>query len=157
VCDLHHTHGGDENHMFSSWSQNHCDSFLVCTSKPRSTIWWFVPQNYRGDFLVWDSNQVGWGLSFCASKPMNRWRRCEGTRQHPTACFTVKQVRLGFPSFVSKLAKEQRRVVHMASLRRSHGSEVKDDKFDGIRCDVVEVKPYYPSLDVIFLLVHRAF
>jgi hypothetical protein len=45
----------------------------------------------------------------------------------------------------------------MASSWRSHGSEAKDGKFDGIGCDVVEVKPYYPSLDVIFLLAHRAF
>jgi hypothetical protein len=66
--------------------------------------------------------------------------------------FIVKQVRLGFPSFASKLVKEQRRVVHVASSRRACGSEAKDGQFDGIGCDAVEVKPNYPSLDVFFLL-----
>jgi hypothetical protein len=41
------------------------------------------------------------------------------------ACFTWKQVRLGFPSFASKLVKEQRWVVHMASSWRPRGSKAK--------------------------------
>jgi hypothetical protein len=48
-------------------------------------------------------------------------------------------------------------VVHVASSRRSHGGEAKDCRFDGIGCGAVEVRPNYPSLDVIFLLAHRAF
>jgi hypothetical protein len=71
------------------------------------------------------------------------------------ACFIVKQVGLGFPSIASKLAKERRRVVHVASSRRSCGSEAKDGRFDGVGCVAVEVRPNYPSLYVIFLLVHR--
>jgi hypothetical protein len=69
----------------------------------------------------------------------------------------VKQVGLGFFSFASKLAKEQRRAVHVASSQRSGGSELKDSRFDGVGCRAVEVGPYYPSLAVIFLLPHRAF
>jgi hypothetical protein len=56
--------------------------------------------------------------------------------------------------FFSKLAKKGRRVVHMASSRRSCGSEAKDGRFDGVGCSAVEVEPSYPSLDVIFLLAH---
>jgi hypothetical protein len=97
---------------------------------------------------------VGEGLSVCASKSMCGWRRCENTRWHPAACFIGKQVGLEFPSFVSKLAEKRRRVVHVASSWRSRGSEAKDDWFDGVRCDVVEVGPNYPSLIIIFLLVH---
>jgi hypothetical protein len=67
----------------------------------------------------------------------------------------MKQVRLGFPSFASKLAKEQWWVVRIASSRRSHESEVKDGMFDGVGFGAVEVRPNYPSLDVIFLLAHR--
>jgi hypothetical protein len=67
----------------------------------------------------------------------------------------MKQVSLGFPSFASKLAEERQRVVHVASSRRSRGSEAKDGWFDGVGCGVVEVGPNYPSLDVIFLLAHR--
>jgi hypothetical protein len=46
-------------------------------------------------------------------------------------------------------------VVHVASSRRSHESEVKDGRFDGVGCGVVEVGPNYPSLVIIFLLAHR--
>jgi hypothetical protein len=44
--------------------------------------------------------------------------------------------------------------VHVASSRRSHGSEAKDDRFDIVECGVVEVRSNYPSLVVIFLFVH---
>jgi hypothetical protein len=67
----------------------------------------------------------------------------------------VKQVGLGFPSVASKLAKERRRVVHVASSWRSHGSEAKDRQFDGVRCGVLEVGPNYLSFVIIFLLAHR--
>jgi hypothetical protein len=35
---------------------------------------------------------------------------------------------------------------------RSHGSEVKDGRFDSVGCEAVEVGPNYPSLDVIFTI-----
>jgi hypothetical protein len=44
--------------------------------------------------------------------------------------------------------------VHVASSRRSRGSEAKDDRFDIVECGVVEVGPNYPSLVKIFLFVH---
>jgi hypothetical protein len=45
-------------------------------------------------------------------------------------------------------------VVHLASPWRSHGSEAKDDWFDGVGCDTMDVGPNYSSLDVLFLLAH---
>jgi hypothetical protein len=45
-------------------------------------------------------------------------------------------------------------VMHVVSFQRSHGSEIKDGRFNGVGCDVVEVGPKYPSLDVIFILAH---
>jgi hypothetical protein len=50
----------DDNGLSVVWHQNHCNSFLVWTSKLRSTIWWFVSQNHCYGFLV------------CASKPSGR-------------------------------------------------------------------------------------
>jgi hypothetical protein len=44
-------------------------------------------------------------LSVCALKSMSGGRRCEDTRRDPAACFIVKQVGLGFPSFASKLER----------------------------------------------------
>jgi hypothetical protein len=45
--------------------------------------------------------------------------------------------------------------VHMTSSRRSRGSEAEDGRFDGVRCDVVEVGPKYPPLAVISFSAHR--
>jgi hypothetical protein len=47
-------------------------------------------------------------------------------------------------------------VVHVASSWRLCGSEAKDGQFNGVGCGAVEVGLNYPSLDVIFLLAHRA-
>jgi hypothetical protein len=57
--------------------------------------------------------------------------------------------------FASKIVEERRRVVHVASSRRLCRSEVKDGRFDDIRCGVVEVGSNYPLLVIIFLLAHR--
>jgi hypothetical protein len=45
-------------------------------------------------------------------------------------------------------------VVHMPSSQRSHESEAKDGRFDGVGCGVVEVRANYPPLDVIFIFTH---
>jgi hypothetical protein len=55
-----------------------------------------------------------------------------------------EQVRLGFPSFASKLMKERWQVVHVASSWRSCGNEVKDGWFNSVRCGTVDVGPNYP-------------
>jgi hypothetical protein len=144
--------GGDS--LLVVWPQNHCDSFLVCASKPRSMVWWFWPQNHRDSFLIWTSKPRE-GMSVCASKQMSGWTRCDGTRLHPAACFVAKQVGARFPIFASKLTKEQWQVVHVASSQRSRESEVKDSRFDGVEYDTVEFRPNYPSLDAIFLLAHK--
>jgi hypothetical protein len=72
------------------------------------------------------------------------------------ACFIVKQVGLGFSNFASKLAEERWRMVHVASLQRSCGREVKDGWFDGVGCGSVEVKPNYPLVVVVFISAHRS-
>jgi hypothetical protein len=45
-------------------------------------------------------------------------------------------------------------MAHMTSSHRSYGSEANDGRFDGIGCGIVEVRPNYPSLDVIFFLAY---
>jgi hypothetical protein len=127
VCYPHCTHGGDMKHGFSGLATK--PVVMVCQwfyLKTTTTVSWFRPQNQGRQFgdLVFKiiatvscfvpQNQVGWGLSVCISKPMSGWTWCEDTRWHPTGCFIVKQVGLWFLSFVSKLAKERQRVVHVA-------------------------------------------
>jgi hypothetical protein len=106
-------------------------------SKSLTRVSRFGPQNRQlrfGDLahkiivtvsLFGPQNQVGGGLLVCTLKPMNGWRRCEDTCWHPVACFVAKRVRLGFPSFASKLANERRRVVHVSSSQRRRRSEAK--------------------------------
>jgi hypothetical protein len=43
----------------------------------------------------------------------------------------------------------------VALLRRSRGCEAKDGRLDGVGCGAVEVRPNYPSLDIIFPLAHK--
>jgi hypothetical protein len=131
------------------------------------TISLFGPQNQGRQFgdlslkltvmVSWfgSQNQVEGGLLVCVSKPMSGWGPCEDGRRDPAACFIAKEVGLEFPNFASKLAKERQRVVHVASSRRSRGSEVKDGWFDGVGCGAVEVGPNYPSIYLIFILAHR--
>jgi hypothetical protein len=45
-------------------------------------------------------------------------------------------------------------MVHMTSLWRSHRRDVKDDLFDDVGCNVVEVRPNY-HLVVVLILAHR--
>jgi hypothetical protein len=129
----------------TSWfgSQNQGRRFGDLGLKITATVSLFRPQN-----------QVGGGLSVCATKLISRLRRCEDTRQNPVACFIVKQVGLGFPKFSSKLVLERWLVVHEASSQRSHGSETKDGWFDGVGCSAVEIGPNYPSVVVISLLAY---
>jgi hypothetical protein len=77
-------------------------------------------------------------------------------RQYPVACFNEKQVGLGFPSLASKLVEEQQQMVLVASLWRSHGREAKNDRFDGVGCGTVKVRPNYPSVVVyvVFISAH---
>jgi hypothetical protein len=67
----------------------------------------------------------------------------------------VKHVGLEFSSFASKLTKERRQVMHVASSWRSRGSEAENGRFDGVGCGVVEIKSKYPSLTVISFLACR--
>jgi hypothetical protein len=66
----------------------------------------------------------------------------------------MKQVGLGFHSFASKLAKEQRWMMHVASSWGPHGREVKDCRFDGVGCGTAKVEPNYPSVVVVFISAH---
>jgi hypothetical protein len=151
VWDLHRTHGGDEKHGFSDLASK--PVAMVCqrfSLKTTATVIWFGSQNQGQRFgdlglkiittVSWfePQNQVGGYLLVCSSKSMTGWRWYEDTCWYSVACFVVKQVRLGFPSFISKLAKERWWVVYMASSRRSRESEAKDGRFDGVGCGAVK-------------------
>jgi hypothetical protein len=127
-----------------SWfgSQNQSRWFGDLGFKITIMVYWFRPQT-----------KVGGDLLICASKLMGGWRQDEDMRQHLMAYFVTKQVEIGVSCFASKLAKERRRMMHVASSWRSRGSEPKDSRFDSVECDVAKVGPNYHSLSVIFFKV----
>jgi hypothetical protein len=68
------------------------------------------------------------------------------------ACFTWKQVGLGFPSLASRLADARRQVVHVPPSRRLHLDQVKDRRVVAMGY----VGPCYSCSVVFVLLCHRA-
>jgi hypothetical protein len=69
-------------------------------------------------------------------------------RQDLAACFTCKQVGLGFSSLTLKLVEARLRVVDVASSRKSRGVEDEDGWVDATCC----VRPFYPKITVFIIL-----
>jgi hypothetical protein len=67
----------------------------------------------------------------------------------------MKEVKLGFLSFASKLVVERQQVVHVTSSRRSLGRDEKDTRFDGVGYGTAKVGPNYPSVVVVFILAQN--
>jgi hypothetical protein len=72
----------------------------------------------------------------------------QDTRRDLMACFTWKQVELGFPNLASRLEEAQQRVVHVASSRRLCWSQVEDGRVDATGC----IGPFYPTFAVFNVL-----
>jgi hypothetical protein len=68
--------------------------------------------------------------------------------QDLTACFTWKQVILGFPSLASRLVEARRWVVHVALSRRLRRDQVEDRHVDTTDC----VEPCYSYFVVFYVL-----
>jgi hypothetical protein len=85
--------------------------------------------------------------------PQNQWNdeSAWDMRRDLAACFTWKQVLLGFFSLASRLAEAQRRVVHVAPLRRLHRSQVEDIRVNAMGC----VGPCYLCFVIFILLCPR--
>jgi hypothetical protein len=74
-----------------------------------------------------------------------------GTRQDLVACFAWRQVELGFPSLVSRLAEVRRRLVHVAPLWRSCEDRVEDGWVNATSF----IGPCYPYFAVFIVLGPR--
>jgi hypothetical protein len=72
----------------------------------------------------------------------------QGTRRDLVACFTWKQVELGFSSLASRLAESQRRVVYVAPSWRSRQDKVEVGWVDVMGC----VGPCYPYFAIFIAL-----
>jgi hypothetical protein len=73
------------------------------------------------------------------------------THRDLAACFTWKQVWLGFPSLALRLTEARRRVVHVTPSRRLRWSQVEDERVDATGC----IGPFYHTFTIFFLLVPR--
>jgi hypothetical protein len=85
------------------------------------------------------------------SHKTDRGRSARDTCRDLVACFTWKQVELGFPSLASRLVEARRRVVHVAPSLRLRQSQVKDGRVDATGC----IRPCYPYFVVFILLGSR--
>jgi hypothetical protein len=113
------------------WPQNHWDGFsrfglkpmtsgfLVWSSKPAATVWWFEPQNLRDGFLVCAQNQAGYDLSVASQ---NRWEDEDGVRHASRSSGLVRvevsQVRI-FQSDL-KTGRDVMWMMHVSSSCRLH-------------------------------------
>jgi hypothetical protein len=73
------------------------------------------------------------------------------THRDLAACFTWKQVGLGFPSLASRLAEARRQVVQVAPSWRLRRVQAKDGRVDATGC----VRPFYPKITVFYVLALR--
>jgi hypothetical protein len=80
------------------------NGLMICASK---SLWWFLGLSLK---TKWEK--------VYQFTPQNRWADEDGV-------FIGKQVRLGFPSFASKLVEEQQWMVHVALSWRLHRGEAK--------------------------------
>jgi hypothetical protein len=81
----------------------------------------------------------------------NVGRSARDTRRDLVACFTWKQVWLGFPNLACRLVETRRRVVHVALSQRLRWSQLEDGWVDATGC----VRPCYPTFIVFNVLGHK--
>jgi hypothetical protein len=115
----------------------------------------------RSDLVIWASKSPRQFLSLdLKTKQALVCRLChktdggrsaQDTRRDLAACFTWKQVWLGFPSLAGRLAKARRWVVHVAPSRRLHRKQVEDGRVDATGY----VRPCYPIFAIFNVLGHR--
>jgi hypothetical protein len=140
----------------------------------RSAGFLVVPENQGGGgfpglvlkiggygLVIWVSKSprqfLGLGLktkhaSICRLRhKIDRGRSARYTCRDLAACFTWKQVRLGFPNLPSRLAETRRWVIHVAPSWRLRQSQVKDGWVDAMSC----VGPCFPCFTVFILLRPR--
>jgi hypothetical protein len=73
------------------------------------------------------------------------------THRDLAACFTWKQVTLGFPSLVSRLVEARRRVVHVAPSWRLRRDQVENGRVDAMGC----IRPCCPYFAIFYVLGPR--
>jgi hypothetical protein len=73
------------------------------------------------------------------------------THRYLVACFSWKQVTLGFPSLALRLMEARRWMVHVTLSRRLHWVQVEDGRVDMTGC----IGPCYPCFTVFNVLGHR--
>jgi hypothetical protein len=108
--------------------------------------------------VIWDSKSprrfFGLGLktkwvSVCRLRhKTDGGRSTWDTRRDLAACFTWKQVWLGFPSLGRRLAEPRRRVVHVPRSWRLHQKQVEDGQVDAM-CRIGRCYPTFTVFNVL--------
>jgi hypothetical protein len=138
------------------WPQNYWYGFLIEPQNQGGGGFFSLGlKTSRYGLMIWTSKStrrfLGLGLKTKQASVCQLHHKTDGramkwdTRRDLAACFTWKQVWLGFLSLTSRLAEARRRVLHVAPSRRLHQSQVEDGQVDVTGC----IGPFYPTFFVL--------
>jgi hypothetical protein len=140
--------------------------FLVQPQNKARWVSWCGPQNRQlrfGDLAqkitttvsgFGSQKQADYGLSIA---PQNRWED-EDNMGHASRSSGLLHLEASWArvsQFKLKTGGGAMQMVHVASSRRSSGSEAEDGRFNGVGCGAMKVGPKYPPLAVISFSAHR--
>jgi hypothetical protein len=97
---------------------------------------------------------VSYGLSVV---PQNQWQDKDGVGHvsRSSGLLHLEASRARVSQFCLKTCEGVAWMVHVASSRRSRGSEAEDGRSDGVGSGTVKIGQKYPSLAIISFLVRR--
>jgi hypothetical protein len=162
VCGLHRAQE-DEEHMFIGWASKLrstvspslvakpvASGFPVWASKLASTVWWFGPQNHDDGFLVWTSNQAGYGLLVA---PQNQWEEEDdtGCALRSSGLFRLEACWARVFQSSLKTSGGTTRMVHVTSSWRSRGVEAENGQVHTMD----RIRLFYPNFVIFFVFGPR--
>jgi hypothetical protein len=103
--------------------------------------WWFLGLGLK----------IKWASVCRLRHKTDGGRSTQDTHWDLAACFTWKQVWLGFPSLAWRLAEAWQRVVHVAPSQKLRRRQVEDGRVDVTGC----VGPCYPTFAVFNVLCRK--
>jgi hypothetical protein len=114
VCGLYNAQG-DDKHGFLCWASKLWSSgFSVCVLKPTVLVWWFGSSKSPLRFLGFGLKTKRVSVCLLCHK-IDGGRSAQDMRRDLAACFTWKQVGIGFTSLALRLVETRLWVVHVAS------------------------------------------
>jgi hypothetical protein len=143
------------------WPQNHSDGLQFGLKTGGDGFPGLDLKTNSSGLVIWDSKSPWRFLGLCLKTKQasvdrlhhetDGGRMAWDTHRDLAACFTWKQVALGFPSLASRLVEARRRVVHVAPSWRLRRDQVEAGRVDVMGC----VRPCCPYFAIFYVLGPR--